>query len=116
MNKWIVIACMLSGIGSTHAQAAPTKSETSEIKLRYDRRELSSPAGARHLLKRIGNAALEVCGGSSFSMNEFKTATVQSQCWRDAVDAAVRRVDDPLLTAAHAQSEGRLRTLLSRKP
>jgi hypothetical protein len=51
-------------------------------------------------LRRIGDAALESCGVSSFSLTEFKAATVVSRCWKDAVDNAVRRIDDPLLTAA----------------
>jgi UrcA family protein len=100
MNKWAVLACVLSVIVSTEGYAAPTRSETTKIRLRYDRRELTSPAAARHLLRRLGKAALESCGASSFSLEEIKTAALTSRCWRDAVDDAVRRIDEPLLTAA----------------
>jgi UrcA family protein len=100
MSKWIVVALVLGGIVSTEGHATATGSETTEIRVRYERRELTSPAAARRLLRRIGDAALESCGASSFSLPEFKTATVVSRCWRDAVDDAVRRVDHPLLTAA----------------
>jgi UrcA family protein len=103
MSKWIVVAFVLGGIVLTEGHAAATGFETSEIRVRYERRELTSPASARRLLKRIGDAALESCGASSFSLAEFKTATVASQCWRDAVDGAVRRIDDPLLTAAASE-------------
>jgi UrcA family protein len=100
MNKCIVVVCVLAGIVSTLGHAAAAGLETTEIRVRFDSRELISPAAARRLLRRIGDAALESCGASSFSLAEFKIATAMSQCWRDAVDDAVRRVDDPLLTAA----------------
>ena len=100
MGKWIVVAFVLGGIASVESHAAASGLETTEIRLRFERRELSSPSAARRLLRRIGDAALESCGASSFSLAEFKAATVVSRCWRDAVDNAVRRIDDPLLTAA----------------
>jgi UrcA family protein len=98
MNKWIVVAFVLGGIVLTEGRAAATGFETAEIRMRYDRRELASPAAARRLLGRISDAALESCG-ASFSLVEFKAATMASRCWRDAVDDAVHRIDDPVLTA-----------------
>jgi UrcA family protein len=103
--SWIVLPFLLAGIASTVGHAAPTGLETTEIRVRYERRELTSPAAARILLRRIGDAALESCGASSFSLAEFKTATVVSRCWRDAVDDAVRRIGSPVLSTV--ASEGR---------
>jgi UrcA family protein len=100
MCKWTVVAFSLVVFVANAGHAVATDSETTEIKLRYEPRELTSPAGARRLLRRIGDAALESCGASSFSLAEFKTITVESQCWKDAVEAAVRHIDNPLLTAA----------------
>jgi UrcA family protein len=101
MNKWIVFAFVLGGVVSTEGYAGPPMGlVTTEIRVRYDHRELTSPAAAHRLLTRIRGAALESCGASPFSLPEFKAATVASQCWRDAVDNAVRSIDDPLLTAA----------------
>jgi UrcA family protein len=100
MNKWTVFAFVLGGVVSTEGYAAPTGLVTTEIRVRYDHRELTSPAAAHRLLTRIRDAALESCGASPFSLPEFKAATVASQCWRDAVENAVRSIDDPLLTAA----------------
>ena len=112
MSKWTLIACVLTGIVATESYAAPIESETTKIRVRYDYRELASPAGARHLLRRIGKAALESCGASSFSLDEVKAATLASPCWSDAVDDAVRRIHDPLLTAV--ASEGRDQARLAR--
>jgi UrcA family protein len=105
MNKWFVVAFVLGGIALTERHAAAAAMETSEIRVRYDRHELGSPAAARRLFGRIGDAALESCG-ASFSLAEFKTATIASRCWKDAVAEAVRRIDNPLLTAA-AREGGR---------
>src|SRR6202023_1281392 len=99
MSKWIVVAFVLGGIVATEGHAAATVERTG-IRVRYERRELNPPATARRLLRRIGDAALESCGASSFSLAEFKTATGASRCWRDGVDDAVRRIGDPLLTEA----------------
>jgi UrcA family protein len=103
--SWTVLPFLLAGIASTEGHAAPAGLETTEIRVRYERRELTSPAAARSLLRRIGDAALESCGASAFSLSEVKTATVVSRCWRDAVDDAVRRIGNPVLSAA--ASEGR---------
>jgi UrcA family protein len=100
MNKWFAMAVTLGTFISMSGHAAGRGSDISEIRLRYEPRELTSPAGARRLLRRIGDAALESCGASSFSLAEFKVVTLQSRCWKDAVDDAVRRIDSPLLTAA----------------
>jgi UrcA family protein len=94
----MVLPFLLSGIASSHA--GPTGSDRTEIRLRFDRRDLTSAAAARRLLLlRIGDAALEACGASPFSLAEFKIATRSSRCWRDAVDDAVRRIGSPALSS-----------------
>lgn len=102
--SWVVLPLLLAGTASV-GLAAPARLETSTIRVRYNRTELISTAGARNLLKRIGNAALESCGASPFSLAEFKAVTEQSRCWRAAVDDAVRSVGSPALDAA--AEEGR---------
>jgi len=97
--SWMVLPCLLAGV-ATVGLAAPAGSETNTIRVRYNRAELTSTAGARNLLKRIGNAALESCGASPFSLTEFKAATEQSRCWKAAVDNAVRNIGSPVLDAA----------------
>jgi UrcA family protein len=100
-RRWVlmILPMLLSGVASAHEHTGPTGSETTEIRLRYDRRDLTSPAAARRLLVRIGDAALEACGASPFSLAEFKIATRSSRCWRDAVDRTVSRIGSPTLSA-----------------
>jgi UrcA family protein len=101
--SWFVWLFLVAGPASA-TLAAPTSSETIGVRVPYNRAKLSSPAAARSLLKRIGGAALESCGASPFSLVELKAATLQSQCWKEAVDDAVRRIDSPVLSAAAGAS------------
>jgi UrcA family protein len=90
------------GVASAVADSASLRLETTEVRVRYQAAELGSPVAARMLLKRIGNAALESCGASSFSLNEFRVATEHSECWKNAVAEAVRDIDSPALNAVAA--------------
>jgi UrcA family protein len=65
----------------------------------------STPASPRRLLNRLSEAALEVCGGSSFSLREVKAAIKASSCWRDAMGDAVRRIGSPQLTVAFERAK-----------
>lgn len=56
---------------------------------------------ARRILSRIRDAALAVCGAPDGSSTSLKRATMKSQCFREAVDGTVRRIDNPLLTRLH---------------
>jgi UrcA family protein len=69
----------------------------------------STPASAQRLLDRLGEAALEVCGGSAFSLREVKVAIKASSCWRNALGDAVRRIGSPQLTVAFERAKS-LRT------
>jgi UrcA family protein len=100
--SWMVLPFLLAGTVS-EGLASPVGQESSIIRVRYNRTDLTSNAGARNLLKRIGNAALESCGASSFSLADFKAATEQSRCWRAAVDDAVRSIGSSVLNAAAEQ-------------
>jgi len=104
-RRWMVAPFLLFGIVSTDGHAGPAGLETTEIHLRYHRQDLVSPAAARRLLVRIGDAALEACGASPFSLAELKIATRNSQCWQKAVDGATRRIASPTLTALASERE-----------
>ncbi|AOH84905.1 hypothetical protein AWL63_13995 [Sphingomonas panacis] len=60
-----------------------------------------TPRAARRALARIEQAALAVCGASSFSLREIRMSVRDSACWRGSVAEAVARADDPLLSAAY---------------
>jgi UrcA family protein len=64
----------------------------------------ATPRVARQTLTRIENAALAVCGVSSFDLSDMKLAARKTPCWRDSMAATMARIDDPLLTQAYHRS------------
>jgi UrcA family protein len=67
-------------------------------------------AEARRTLRRLGQAALGVCGASDESPPEVRISVRQSACWRQAMADALRRIDDPFLTQAYG-GQGRTQAL-----
>jgi UrcA family protein len=59
--------------------------------------DISKPAGAKVLYKRIVRAAYDVCQISGF--DSFAAATLVHRCVDQAIDKAVKDVDSPALSA-----------------
>ena len=81
----------LHGAANAADEGLPTK------KVSYKDLDISKPAGARVLYRRIAAAAHEVC-----EINQFKTvATVSGidRCTQRAIDKAVQDVGSPALSA-----------------
>lgn len=74
----------------------------------------ATPDQAPRSLARLGVAAMEACGASTFSLPDYKRAVQASPCWHDSMTDVVARIDNPYLTAAFqrrgtvevAQNEG----------
>jgi len=77
--RLIAIAMLALGCAGP-AFAAEAGEQTTSV--RVFRAEPASPMADRHLKHRIADAALEVCGASSFSLAEVKNAVAHSACWR----------------------------------
>ncbi|WP_164852699.1 UrcA family protein [Novosphingobium umbonatum] len=84
-------------------EAATDKEEVNTVILRGIMARPDSPKAAKHVLSRIENAALEVCGGGSGSYAEVNRVVRRSDCWRKAVNGAVAQVASPYLPKVAAQ-------------
>jgi UrcA family protein len=93
---------LLTACGASVAFAAEPERPPS-IAVRVPHNALRSPAKARQVLARLGRAALEVCGGSSFSLLQYHEAVVRSRCYREALNRAVQDAGSPVLAEAFAQ-------------
>jgi UrcA family protein len=92
----------LTTVGAGIAQAdTPPLVETKSQQVTFDDLNLSSESGARTLLVRINQAARAACGRSTHSPLLPREAAHRRACVTEAVDAAVKRVDLPVLTALH---------------
>ncbi len=98
-----LFAALLLG-AAVPASAADRPGEVTEsVMLRGATGNPATPQAATRLLQRIGDAAMLVCGASATSLVDMKRSVRASPCWRDSVADTVRRIDDPLLTAAYAR-------------
>ena len=70
-----------------------------QIKVRWFAHDTDTPDNARRLLLRIESAAYEACGGSTFSLPDYRAAVLASACWGNIVVTAVREIDASMLTA-----------------
>ena len=82
-------------IANFAAAATPTKSVT----VSFADLDLSKPAGAQTLYKRIKGAARRVCGPK-----DYFTQKSWRQCYDGAIADAVSQIDRPSLTALHKEA------------
>lgn len=98
----LLVALLLCTAQAAGAEDRPGEI-TEAVTLRGVTRNPGSPEAATRLLRRIGDAAMLACGAWATSLAEMKRAVRASPCWHDSVADTVRRIDDPLLTAAYAR-------------
>jgi UrcA family protein len=91
-------AMLLGAVWSTAAVSAPTVGVT----LRHIDLHPATPAAAMRSMRRIDEAALDVCGASG-ALVEAKRAIRAGQCWQEAAGNAARQSGDPLLAQAFAR-------------
>ena len=83
----------LALLGFALAVSVPAAASDMEIAIvRVVRPVSTSPAALRQLKRRIADAALEVCGASTFSASGVKDATVRSACWRKSYADAIAQM------------------------
>jgi UrcA family protein len=75
-----------------------TPSNARSVTVSYADLDISGPAGAKTLYSRIQAAAKQVCGHAGADVIE---QGIWRSCYRNAVGDAVRKVNNPLLTAVH---------------
>lgn len=80
------------------AAADPVPEARQSVILRHVDLHPRDREGARALLRRVDEAAMEACGADDHSLREVKTAVRASQCWKHATADAVRQINDPLVS------------------
>jgi UrcA family protein len=96
-----------SSFATTPIQAVASRDATvRSVKVSFGELDLTKPAGAEALYRRIKKAAFVVCGGYESPMPLSYTA--RSQCFKTAIDDAVAKVNSPLLTSLHRNENTRL--------
>jgi UrcA family protein len=107
------LAAVVLGLGAANSFATPAeisaRSSTDgvrSVKVSFGELDITKPAGAQELYKRIRKAAFVVCGANESPMPWSYTA--RGECFKTAVDDAVGKVNSPLLTSLHRNENTRL--------
>ena len=111
MKKSIVtgiVALVVIGFGASAPAVASPQSqlEESKISVSYADLNIQNAAGAKALYSRLQRAAESVCDVKSYyefgSLPAASRLTKARQCYADALDKAVVRIDSDALTKIHA--------------
>jgi UrcA family protein len=91
-----VIAFSLPAIASADELAGRSE------KVTYSDLNVEKEAGAQSLYRRIQQAAKRVCGVESLKVaGNLRQLSQQKNCYRDALDATVAKIDNAALTELH---------------
>ena len=96
-------------LGTTIAWAGPPAERSVEVSFRD--LDLNTPSGAATLHRRIQAAARAVC---QYEPTSPRAQTVWQYCVRPAVDAAVAKLDNPLLTQLHSGHSSPVVTVMNK--
>jgi UrcA family protein len=95
-----LFTCLLANAVRAEQPALP------QVTVSYADLDLSKPAGAQTLYKRIKSAASRVCGaGGRYTHLEGRKAW--RNCYDTAIANAVAQIDRPTLTALHREETNR---------
>jgi UrcA family protein len=86
--------------------ASAEQPQVPQVTVSYSDLDLSKPAGAQTLYKRIKAAASHVCG-SRGHYTRLESRKVWRGCYDTAIADAVAQIDRPSLTALHKEAADR---------
>ena len=101
---------LLGLLGSTiaiSAEAAGVKidEDRQTMTVSYSPADLRDPAAMDNLYGRLKVAARIVCGGDVSGVREVQRVFAHRACAQDALETAIKSVDNAALTALHRRSE-----------
>ena len=83
--------------------APPRQLDNSSVTVSYADLDINSEAGAKVLYSRLKRAAEQVCGTRSNTINGSLAQTLRArECFRDALEASVEKLDSDVLEGIHA--------------
>jgi UrcA family protein len=102
----VACAALLCVVGAGNAMAGTP--EVPSVTIRYTDLDLSKPAGAETLYRRIQAAARTVCG--VYKAKDLQQIAFARDCYTATVASAVMTINRPLVTALHRSRGARTAT------
>ena len=97
----IIVAASTLTVATADARSRADRGPPS-VKVSYADLNLQRPEGAKTLYRRLQAAARQVCSTTSTNRSfSLGTKKNESNCYRDALSAAVTRIDNVHLTQLH---------------
>jgi UrcA family protein len=90
-----VCAALAVATFPTGSTALEPSEEPTAVRVPFKGLDLRRPADAVVFLSRLHDAAIEACGGSSFSASEYIRAIEKSECFKTSVAHAIDAVHAP---------------------
>jgi UrcA family protein len=100
---------------TAYAASARPMIETADMvstPVSYADLNLSTEAGAKVMLRRITNAARDICG-SEPPRKEFDTYHLYGACLKTVTDRAVAKLNSPLVTALNSGDDDKIAVILA---
>jgi UrcA family protein len=99
----VIVAAAVAALGLLAAQPAPAEpfgadGDIVQVPVSYGDLDLSSPAGAQEMLRRIHRAATKVCGPEPTDRLSFQRQ--YDECVRETVNRAVVNMRNPDVATA----------------
>lgn len=115
LAKSLLIALSALGLTSAAHAAQPVENadQTISVAVPYGDLNLNREAGATVALRRIDNAADEVCGRES-QVTSLDRVALHQACVRSTVDRTVTRLGSPMVAALNSGQEQKQTMLASR--
>ena len=101
LRKSLICALAFLAAAPAVSHAATSNKHTTSVEVRYNDLDLSQPAGAAKMLRRLDVAATEACGASEGSLSDYVWAVHRSACHAKSLNRAVTALDAPELTALY---------------
>ncbi|MFC1777874.1 UrcA family protein [Pseudomonadota bacterium] len=101
-TRSILNTLMALAVVSAIALPMMATASTANVSIAYDKTELESVKGQKHLYAKLKDASLKLCGTSEERITGSLTESVEnSECYEGTLTAAVKRLDHPAITALH---------------
>jgi UrcA family protein len=98
------IAVLAALVIAAGAGAADRTATAPDISAKYSDVQVNSEADAEALYKKLSYAARKACGANFNSMRPAEERKHAAQCVEQALEKAVRKINQPLLTTVHQAS------------
>ena len=106
LSRGLLLGLLGSSIAiSAQAGGVTVDEDQQTIRVSYAGLDLRDPAAMHNLYGRLKVAARLVCGGDISGVREVQRVFAHRACAQDALETAIKSVDNAALTALHRRNE-----------